>query len=350
MKLGIVVNATENEVADYTTTHLALEAHKRGHEVFYISLPNFSYGIDEQVHAIARRSKSGKYRTPKSFLDALQSDDAWVGKISVDHLDILLLRNDPSQEFFKRPWARLAAINFGRLAVRHGVLVLNDPDGLTHAINKMYLQIFPAAVRPNAIITREKSDILAFAASHGNRAVIKPLQGSGGRKVYMLKLDQPENINQMIASVIRDGYAIAQEYLPAIKHGDTRLFMLNGKILEHKGAVGALRRKQVEGDLRTNLTSGGKGALAEITDDIRAIAHQVGPQLTKDGIFIAGLDIVGEKIIEINVFSPGALVGAVKLTGVNFMEPIINSLESKVAYIQSNPAAKRVPNIELAML
>ena len=166
----------------------------------------------------------------------------------------------------------------------------------------------------------------------------------------MLRLDQPENINQMIASVVRDGYAIAQEYLPEIKHGDTRLFMLNGKILEHQGMVGALRRVQVEGDVRTNLTAGGQGALPDVTDEMRSIARQVGPQLANDGIFIAGLDIVGNKIIEINVFSPGALVRAVKLTGVNFFEPVIDSLESKIAYINSHTGEERLPNVDLAML
>jgi len=349
MKIGIVVNDTASELADYTTTHLAFEAHKRGHQISYISLADFSYGVDEQVHGIAAGVERQKFSSAEEFLKAIQSPDVVRKTISVDKLDVLLLRNDPSREFFHRPWARLAAINFGRLAIRHGVLVLNDPDGLTHAINKIYLQIFPSEIRPDAIITRNSTEIHDFIETHDGRAVIKPLQGSGGRNVFLVRKDQPENIKQMIASVIRDGYAIAQEYLPAITHGDTRLFMLNGRIFDHNGTVGALRRVRSEGDIRTNLTAGGKGVLAEITDNMYTIARKVGPQLIKDGIFLAGLDIVGDKVIEINVFSPGALVGAARLTGVNFMQPIIDSLESKIAYRKSYSGANPPSNAELAM-
>ncbi len=348
MRIGFVVNDLPGEAVGYTTTHLALDAFRRGHEINYISLQDFSYDTDEQVHAIAHRPPARRYRAASTFLGALQSTDAIVDRLSVDQLDVLLLRNDPSQDFFNRPWARLAAINFGRLAMRHGVLVLNDPDGLTHAINKIYLQVFPADVRPDAIITRDRAGILEFAEDHGGCAVVKPLQGSGGRNVFMIRMNEPENINQMISSVLQDGYVIAQEYLPAILEGDTRLFMLNGRILEHEGAMGALRRMRVGGDIRTNLTAGGKGALAEVTDEMMMIAKKVRPQLIRDGMFLVGLDIVGDKIIEINVFSPGALVGAVRLTGVNFMAPIIDSLERKVERIKAHPGPDRLSNIELA--
>ncbi len=350
MKLGIVVNDIFSEVEGYTTTYLAFEAFKRGHEICYISLEDFSYGMDEQVHAIARGPEPRHYRSPRTMLQSIQSSRATVNRLSVDQLDVLLLRNDPSQDFFRRPWARLAAINFGRLAMRHGVLVLNDPNGLTHAINKIYLQIFPAEIRPDAIITRDRKEMLAFVAEHGGKAVIKPLQGSGGRNVFMVRLDEPENINQMVTSVMQDGYVIVQEYLPAIKQGDTRLFLLNGHILEHEGVGGALRRMRTGGDIRTNLTAGGKGAIANVNNQMKSIAHKAGPQLKEDGMFLVGLDIVGNKIIEINVFSPGALVRAVHLTGINFMQPIIDALERKVDYMSNNSLADCVSNQELATL
>lgn len=331
MKLGIVINELAAEYVNYTSTHLALEAFRRGHEVNYISLQDFSYAMDEQVHATVRQAPAGEYLNAEEFLHTLQSADTVSKRISVDQLDILLLRYDPVKDFFTRPWARLAAINFGRLAMRHGVIVLNDPDGLTRAVNKMYLQSFPAQIRPDAIITRNEQEILEFVAQHDGLAVIKPLQGSGGRNVFMIRLDVPENINQMIASVLRDGYVIVQEYLPDIVHGDTRLFMMNGKILEHEGTPGALRRLRVGGDIRTNLTAGGSAKLADVSDEMKAIAEKVGPQLVRDGMFLVGLDIVGDKIIEINVFSPGGLNTASRLTGINFMAAIIDALEAKLA-------------------
>lgn len=346
MKLGIVVNDIATETPGYTSTHLAFEAHRRGHEVSYIGLQDFSLGVDEQVHAQARRAPTGNYTSAHAFLAIVKSEEAIIERLAVDQLDVLFLRNDPSIEFFSLPWARLAAVNFGRLAMRHGVIVVNDPDGLTHAINKMYLQMFPAAVRPTAVITRDKTEILDFASSQGGRAVIKPLQGSGGRNVFMLRLDQPENIDQMITAVLQDGYVIAQEYLPAISEGDTRLFMLNGKVMEYEGAIAALRRKRVGGDLRTNLTVGAERATAEVTAEMLACARQFSPRLVADGMFFVGLDVVGDKVIEVNVFSPGALVDASRLAEANFMEGVIVSLEQKVAHKQDHPGA--LSNLELS--
>lgn len=348
MKLGIVVNDTASEPVGYTTTYLAYEAFKRGHEVYYISLQDFSYGTDEQVHAVTRQPQPRRFRSARTYLNALQSSSAVVERISVDQLDVLLLRNDPARDFNVRPWARLAGINFGRLAMRHGVLVLNDPDGLTHAINKMYLQVFPAAIRPEAIITRDKSEIRDFAAAHGGSAVMKPLHGSGGRNVFLLRLGAPENINQMIEAVLQDGYVVAQEYLPAIAEGDTRLFMMNGQILEYEGAMAAVRRVRAGGDLRSNLTAGGESMAAQISDEMVELARQVRPRLVQDGMFFVGLDIVGDKIIEINVFSPGALIDASRLAGINFMEAIIVAIERKVAYREQRPGS--FSNLELATL
>jgi len=345
MKLGIVVNDIMNEVAGYTSTSLGLEAHRRGHEVSYIGLQDFSLGTDEQVHAIARRALPKRYRTNSTFMAAVQSDEAIVERLAVDQLDVLFLRNDPSIEFFNRPWARLAAVNFGRLAMRHGVIVVNDPDGLTHAINKLYLQVFPTSVRPAAVVTRGREEILEFAADHGGRAVLKPLQGSGGRNVFLLRLDEPENINQMIQAVLQDGYVMAQEYLPAITEGDTRLFMLNGEIMEHEGAIAALRRVRAGGDLRTNLSVGGTRTAADVTEEMIACARQFGPRLKSDGMFFVGLDMVGDKVLEVNVFSPGALIGASRLAGVNFVEAVIDSLERKVAHKQRYAS---LTNMELA--
>jgi glutathione synthase len=125
--------------------------------------------------------------------------------------------------------------------------------------------------------------------------------------------------------------------------------MMNGRILEHNGVVGALRRIRHGGDIRANLTAGGKGAIANVNDRMKSIAIKAAPQLERDGMFLVGLDVVGNKIIEINVFSPGALVGAMQLTGVNFMQPIIDSLEHKVDYMRQNALPERMPNQQLAV-
>ena len=349
MKIAFVINEIPTEKTNYATTHLALTALISGHDVWYIEIGSFAYDPDELVHAWAHRPARSNYRTAKRFLADLKGGKFVRERITVDSLDILFLRNNPADDFMTRPWARLAGINFGRLALRHGVMVLNDPDGLNHAINKKYLQIFPKEVRPRTLITRNADDIKAFVDDEGGTIVVKPLAGSGGRNVFLVRPDDLPNLNQMIEAVLRDGYAVAQEYLPQAVEGDIRLFLMNGRILEVDGRVAAIHRFSLKGDMRSNITAGGKIALPEITDDIRAVAEAVRPRLMEDGMFLVGLDIVGTKILEINVFSPGGLFGAGKLAGVNFMRPVIKALEHKV-HCARQEVDHFYSNIELATM
>lgn len=348
MRLAFVINDHMSEKVDYTTTHLALTAIKRGHDVWYINVADFSYDPDEMVHAWAYRPQRNNYRSARRFLTDLKAGKFTRERITVDQLDVLFLRNNPADEIGVRPWARMVGINFGRLAMSHGVIVLNDPDGLNHAINKKYLQFFPSDVRPLTLISHNAADIKAFAKEQGGSVVIKPQSGSGGRNVFLVRPEDSPNLNQMIEAVLRDGYAVAQEYMAGAVKGDTRLFLMNGCMMEKKGRVAAIHRFNPEGDMRSNITAGGLVALPEITPAMRYIAESVGPQLIRDGMFLVGLDIVDDKILEINVFSPGGLVGASRQTKVNFMPEVIKALEVKVEALRMHP--DKYTNIELATL
>jgi glutathione synthase len=197
----------------------------------------------------------------------------------------------------------------------------------------MYFQMFPEEVRPKTVITRDRSEIRKFAREHGGNVVLKPLQGSGGEGVFLVRKDDLANINQMIDAVSRDGYVIAQEYLPEAVEGDTRLFLMNGVPLRYKGKYAAFRRVRSGDDLRSNIHAGGRLKQAQITDAHLRIAEIVRPKLVQDGMFLVGLDIVGDKLMEINVFSPGGLGSAQKFERVNFPRAVINALERKVQYM-----------------
>ncbi len=145
---------------------------------------------------------------------------------------------------------------------------------------------------------------------HGGHIVLKPLQGSGGQGVFLVQPDDKSNLNQMIESISRDGYVIAQEYLPAAEKGDIRLFMMNGLPLRYRGKYAAFRRIRSADDMRSNIHAGGKKAQAEINSTHLELAKMVRPKLVQDGMFLVGLDIVGDKLMEINVFSPGGLGSA----------------------------------------
>jgi glutathione synthase len=231
--------------------------------------------------------------------------------------------------------------------MRHGVIVVNDPNGLAKAGSKMYLQLFPEEARPRTLITRDNSEIKDFAKELGT-IVLKPLQGSGGASVFLVRPDDMPNLNQMIDAVSRDGFVIAQEYLPAAAEGDTRLFMMNGRPLRVKGKYAAFRRVRTGGDMRSNIHAGGKLAGPRISDEALRMAEIVRPKLVQDGMFLVGLDIVGDKLMEINVFSPGGLGSAQKLENVNFSTAVIQALERKVAYMGFY--RRNFDNVEMATL
>lgn len=330
MKIAFIVNDIETEEASYTTTFLAHKMHNLGHEVYQMGVGELAYYPEGYMGATAHKVPIAKYKTAENYLDALQSDKAIVEKITAPDLDIIMLRNDPASEGEGRDWARNAGIVFGQLALRHGVIVLNDPNSLADAINKMYFQHFPESVRPLTLITRDKEEIKRFFADMKGHMILKPLQGSGGANVFMVWKDDATNLNQMIEAISRDGYIIAQEYLPKAAEGDVRLFVVNGEALKHKNKYAALKRVSKKGDVRNNLHAGGSVEKVEVTDEMLELVELVRPKLINDGMFMVGLDIVGNKLMEINVFTPGGLHTCSKLEGVDFSEPVVEALERKV--------------------
>lgn len=344
MKIGILSNVLDAAVTGQTTFRLALEAVNRTHEVWLLSTGNFSYEINDTVAAFARPIPLGSYRTLAQLGSAMKSKTARPTWITVDELDVLLLRSNPVTQ---KPWAQFAGITFGRLAMRHGVIVLNDPNGLAKAMNKLYFQTFPEEVRPRTLITRSADRIQQFVGDH-DAIVIKPLQGSGGANVFIVRPNDLPNLQQMIEAVSRDGYIVAQEYLPEAHDGDTRLFLMNGQPLMHKGKYAAFQRVRMGDDLRSNVHVGGRIRRATVSDEMLRLAEMVRPRLVEDGMFLVGLDIVGDKLLEVNVFSPGGLGNAQRLEAVNFNEAVLASIERKVTYMEQY--RRTCSNVALATL
>jgi glutathione synthase len=347
MRIGFVVNDIATEQPGYTTTRLAHAAKELGHEAWTLSVGDFAYDRDDKVRAKAKRPSGKQYKNAAAYLEDLQGEKAKTEHIDLGELDVVMLRNDPAEDH-ERPWAQSAGIIFGDLAASRGAIVLNDPESLAVAINKMYFQSFPEEVRPRTLITRDRSLIKEFVDNEEGDVVMKPLQGSGGRNVFLVRHDDRANLNQMIDAIIRDGYVIVQEYLPEAKKGDVRLFMMNGMPLVDKGKYAAFRRVNHHGDARSNLSAGGSLEKVEIDDRMLRIAEIVRPKLVQDGMFLVGLDIVGDKLMEVNVFSPGGLGSAQKLNGGKFSHVVIEALERKVSYRRH--ATTKIDNLVLATL
>lgn len=348
MRIAFFVNSIESEGPQFATALLAMAALNRGHEIVYICPGDFSLRDDDSLVVHATVLPQAKYKKTETFHAALQDKTREVKTFDVSEIDALMLRNDPSLDLTSRPWAVHAGILFGRLAAERGVVVLNDPEGLAKAQNKLYFQGFPEIVRPTTLITRNTDELRAFVEQHPKGVIVKPLQGSGGKNVFKISSNKEANLNQIFEAVSVEGYLIAQAYLPAATEGDIRFFMMNGKPLVHNGTHAALRRVPAKGDLRSNIHAKGTAEAVKINDEVLALAESVRPKLVEDGMFLVGLDIVGDKILEVNVFSPGGLSNIKDLTGVDFSETIIEAVEQKVT--MQKAASKPICNRILAAI
>jgi glutathione synthase len=347
MRILFIVNDVDTELDRAATTVLATAACRRGHDVYALGVRELEYFADGHVGGVARRGPGAEVESQQAYLDAVQAESAEREMVSTGDLDVIWLRYNPAEEVGEHAWAQNAGILFGQVALEHGVVVLNHPYSLSWAISKMYFQQFPEEVRPTSIISRSFERIREFHEEHGRRTVLKPLMGYGGADVFLVG-ESADNLRQIVESIGRGSYIIAQEYLPAAREGDTRLFLVNGKPLVVDGKYAAVRRVSQKGDFRSNMTAGARPEAAQIDERMLELAAIAGPKLVKDGIFFAGLDIVGDKLVEINTISAGGLNVASRLEDADFGSAVIAAVERKVFY--KRHYGEHIRNIELATL
>lgn len=331
MNFGILVTGLEHKRPKHTTIRLAREATNRGHFVWFFAPGDFSLRPDDALRLRACRAPEKRYKNNTSYLKELLENPIQTS-LPMGELDLILLRDNPAKHGPENGWARPTGAAFGRIAAEQGVVVLNDPGGLAAAANKLYFQSFPRPLRPHTLISRNLDEIREFAESLETDLILKPLQGSGGDGVFMVKKQEDYNLNQLFDALAKGGYIIAQEYLPAARDGDVRILMLNGHPLKAKGKIAVIRRVQQGTDIRSNIHAGGQEASVELNDAMLDLCEMVRPKLVQDGMFLVGLDIVGDKLMEINVFCPDGLCGMERLAGINFASVVIDALERKVRY------------------
>lgn len=336
MRLALVVNHTATEHPRATTTLLARAAVARGHRVHLLDVEALACLDNGCMGGQGVRIPEGRYAAGDDLVDTLRSGGAPSERVVSDDLDVLWLRYNPSEMEGDERWGAAGGMLFGRLAVEHGVLVLDDPDALLGAEGKLYLQHFAEEVRPRTLVTRSLEDVRRFHRELGGRLVLKPLDGYGGADVFLVDEAQT-NLATIVESLRRRGWIVAQEYLPEAAAGDLRLFLMNGRPLQVDGHYAAIRRIGREGDFRSNMTAGGRAEPAVVDEAALRLAHLVGPRLVADGIFLCGLDIVGDRIVEINTISPGGLWSASRFAGVDFGDAVIRAVERKLELRAQNP-------------
>ena len=179
-------------------------------------------------------------------------------------------------------------------------LVINRPSGIRDANEKAFILNFPD-VTPATMITKAAGDIREFMAEQGGRAVIKPLDQMGGTGIFLLRDDDP-NLGSILQQSTSEGteFVMVQAFVPEAKDGDKRIILIDGEPL---GAINRVPPK-VKGEFRGNMAIGGSAEKSELTDADLRIVDAVAPKLREHGLYFVGLDVLGDKLTEVNVTSP----------------------------------------------
>ena len=337
MKICFVISDLQKEYAG-TTTVMLKKAHERGHESYVMEVGGFNFVHGSPVDLRCKKVPDTlQYSSKEEFLANMKDDSVEWTTISSKGLDVLFVRNNPTEEPASRHWAEHSGLAFARAIQQQGVLVLNDANAMAHSfIDKMYFEELPKTIKPKSIITRDKQVILDFWKDTNRKIVLKPLEGSGGHSIYLMGEDRP-NFEQITNSLLDKGYVIAQEFLPGVSKGDVRVLLMNGKILETDGELALIRRQSgSEEEFRSNLALGGSAEKAVLTPEIERIVELTSPKLIRDGFFFVGLDVVDDKLIEINCMSPGGLDYTEAIGLPDFTDAVMASIERKIEYKRLN--------------
>ncbi len=321
MQIAFIIEDWKNlEPLKSTTLTLIKECMYRGHKVSILYTHDLTVR-DNIVHGFAKAiSIEGKIPdTITSFYKKCKLD---VQLKALHAFDCIMIRKDPP----------ISPLVFNFLdSVKDETVIVNDIDGIRKANNKLYTTTFhdPSnSYLPKTHVSGSKKYIKrTIEESEDEKMILKPLDGSGGRGVIVLEKDAKSNINSLLDFYIDDSgenYVMLQEYIEGAQNGDVRVMMLNGK------AIGAYHRKPAEGEHRANIQTGGTAHKYILNDSQQRICTKVGKKLLSDGIYFAGLDMIGDKILEVNVLNPGGITNINKLSKTKLHKNVVDFLEEKV--------------------
>jgi len=286
-------------------------AARRGHEVWHC-LPTDVSNRGREVLAVAQRLN---VLSSPPWLEATGRE-----RLELAALDAVLVRKDPP---FDRDYLFLTQ---QLTLVRDRVLVVNDPAGLREANEKLFAFEF-AEFMPSSLVTADPSAILEFVAEVGGRAVLKPLDGAGGSGVVVLSTNDKNN--RSLADVwTREGkqLALVQEYQEQVLVGDKRVLVLDGAVL------GAILRVPRPDDVRANIHAGGRVVPTELTPAEQRMVSAMAPKLRQHGLWFVGLDLIGERLIEVNVTSPTGIQELSRFSGRPIEEDVVAWIEGRTSF------------------
>ena len=311
-KLAIQMDAVETlKPQTDTTILLGTEAIRRGYSVYYYlpSALNFKNGeLTAKARPVSFCADSSHYY--------MQGD---YETISLNAMDVVLMRQDP-------PF-NMAYITATHLLERlkPDTLVVNDPYHVRNAPEKLFMFDF-AEFTPPTLITREVEQIEGFLQEHQD-IVLKPLYGYAGQAVFRIK-EGDSNLHSLLEMFFANSPEpiIAQRFIPEIKTMDKRVIVIEGKVSAIMGRVPASH------DIRANMRVGGTGVKIDWQERDVMIGETIGAVLEKRGIVLAGIDIIGNYLTEINVTCPTGLVKSNALYGLNQESLFWDAVETRLAF------------------
>lgn len=312
IKLGMVMDPIgQINIKKDTSFAMLLEAQARGWELHYLELGDLFLS-------------NGKARARSRILQVQRDAQQWhqfLGEQEIDlaELDVIIMRKDPpfNQEY-------IYATYMLEQAERQGCYVVNKPQSLRDANEKMYTAWFPQCCT-DTLVARDPQKIRGFLQQH-QEIILKPLDGMGGASIFHVREHDP-NLSVILEVMTEHAsrYIMAQKYLPEIKHGDKRILMVNGEPVPY-----CLARIPSSGESRGNLAAGGRGEGRELSARDRWIAEQVGPTLREKGLVFVGIDVIGDYLTEVNVTSPTCVQELDKQFGINISGQLMDHIQTKL--------------------
>ena len=314
MKLLFVADPLDTfKIHKDSTFAMMREAASRGHTLWACEPQDLVWQKGSTVQAQAREIRlTGQ--APEWFT----VQDTRV--LSLHEVGAVLMRKDPP---FDAEY--VYATHLLTQAQREGARVFNRPDALRAHPEKLAILEFPQHIAPT-LVTRDINAVRAFHAQHRD-VILKPLDGMGGMGIFRVK-DDGLNLGSIAETLTRDGRQtiMVQAFLPAIAAGDKRVLLIDGEPVPY-----ALARIPQGGEVRGNLAAGGKGVAQPLSDSDWALARHLGPILAARGLLLVGLDIIGDRLTEINVTSPTCFQEITDQTGYNVAQRFVDALEQQLA-------------------
>jgi len=312
IKLGIVMDPiSQVNVVKDSSMAMMLEAQQRGYELYYMEMKDL-YLEQGQCRATTHRVKV--FDDSEHWYELSDPQD-----IAVSELDAVLMRKDPpfDTEFI------YATYMLERAEVE-GTLIVNKPQSLRDCNEKLFTAWF-SEFTPKTLVTRSSDKIREFHQTEKD-VIIKPLDGMGGASIFRIK-EKDVNVGVIIETLTNHGeqYAMVQEFMPEIVDGDKRILIVNGEPMPY-----CLARIPAQGETRGNLAAGGRGVARPLSVSDKAIADAIAPELKKRGLYFVGLDVIGDKVTEINVTSPTCIREIEAAYPINISGKLMDAIEDNI--------------------